>query len=36
MHEHELKKHAVVKGQVLVVATNVGSFGNTDVPTGCW
>ncbi|WIA33443.1 hypothetical protein OEZ86_006575 [Tetradesmus obliquus] len=32
----EMNKNAVVKGQVLMVATSCGSFPNTDIPTGLW
>eukprot|EP00882_Tetradesmus_deserticola_P000350 GHRQ01000385.1.p1 GENE.GHRQ01000385.1~~GHRQ01000385.1.p1 ORF type:complete len:335 (+),score=124.76 GHRQ01000385.1:138-1007(+) len=35
-HESEMNKNAVVKGQVLIVATSCGAFPNTDVPTGLW
>lgn len=35
-HEFEMNKNAVVKGQVLMVATSCGCFPNSDVPTGLW
>eukprot|EP00879_Flechtneria_rotunda_P000587 GHRR01000695.1.p1 GENE.GHRR01000695.1~~GHRR01000695.1.p1 ORF type:complete len:274 (+),score=99.92 GHRR01000695.1:240-1061(+) len=35
-HEFELNKNAIMKGQVLMVATSCGSFPNSDVPTGLW
>jgi putative intracellular protease/amidase len=31
-----MNKNAVVKGQVLMVATSCGSFANSDIPTGLW
>lgn len=34
MHEHELKKNAVVKGQVLIVCTSHDRMDGE--PTGCW
>lgn len=37
-HDHELKQHAVKRGNVLAVCTNTANFGgdNAAVPTGLW
>lgn len=36
MHEHELTKNAIAKGQILIVATSHDKLGDTDAATGCW
>lgn len=36
MHEHELTKTAVVKGQILAVATSHDQLGNSGQKTGLW
>ncbi len=36
MHEHELKKNAVMKGQVLLVCTSCDKLGDSGQATGAW
>lgn len=36
MHEHELKRNALMKGQVLLVCTSCDKLGDSDQPTGAW